>query len=70
MKLAMTLELQTVAEGVEDAAQVRELAEMHCALGQGFLFAEPVPAAEIDAILAGARPGGVPRSVSRAGLPS
>ncbi|MFI7545473.1 putative bifunctional diguanylate cyclase/phosphodiesterase [Actinoplanes sp. NPDC049599] len=47
LELGSTLELQTVAEGVEDPAQLAALCGLPCDLAQGFLFAEPMPAAEI-----------------------
>jgi diguanylate cyclase (GGDEF)-like protein len=52
LKLARTLDLETVAEGVEQPAQVESLRELHCELGQGFHFARPLSIDGIDAILA------------------
>jgi EAL domain-containing protein (putative c-di-GMP-specific phosphodiesterase class I) len=46
--LADSLQLRTVAEGVEAAA----LEALGCAFGQGFLFARPMPAAEVARRLA------------------
>jgi diguanylate cyclase (GGDEF)-like protein len=40
--LTRTLELRTVAEGVELLEQATELRDMHCAFGQGFLFSRPM----------------------------
>ncbi|HEX8208214.1 MAG TPA: EAL domain-containing protein, partial [Solirubrobacteraceae bacterium] len=40
--LGHTLELSTVAEGIERPEQERELRELGCELGQGFLFARPM----------------------------
>ncbi|MBV8691109.1 MAG: EAL domain-containing protein [Actinobacteria bacterium] len=51
LKLARTLDLETVAEGVEDPAQVESLRELHCELGQGFHFARPLGVDGIDALL-------------------
>jgi diguanylate cyclase (GGDEF)-like protein len=39
--LGRTLDLRIVAEGVEQAGQLRRLREMGCEFGQGFLFARP-----------------------------
>ncbi|MFG1479909.1 EAL domain-containing protein [Xanthobacter sp. V4C-4] len=49
--LATALELVTVAEGVETAQQADWLRAHGCTLGQGYLFARPVPAAEALATL-------------------
>jgi diguanylate cyclase (GGDEF)-like protein len=51
MKLARTLDLETVAEGIEGANQASELRDLHCDLGQGYYFAKPLPAQDIDALL-------------------
>ena len=48
--------IATVAEGVETTGQHRKLREQHCALAQGRLYAPPLEANEILAILEG---GGV-----------
>ncbi len=47
------LGLEVVAEGVENAEQLTLLREMHCDLVQGFFFYRPMPANEIDRLLAG-----------------
>lgn len=49
--MAQALSLQVIGEGVETEAQADALAELGCELVQGFLFAPPVPAAEIEQIL-------------------
>jgi diguanylate cyclase (GGDEF)-like protein len=51
MKLARTLDLETVAEGIEGANQATELRELRCDLGQGYFFARPQPAEAIEALL-------------------
>ncbi|HET9613205.1 MAG TPA: bifunctional diguanylate cyclase/phosphodiesterase, partial [Candidatus Limnocylindrales bacterium] len=50
--LGRTLELEVIAEGIEHADQARWLAELGCRYGQGFLFARPIGAAAIEALLA------------------
>ena len=44
--LAKTLNIDVVAEGVEEFAQLMVLQEERCALAQGFLLGRPLPAAE------------------------
>ena len=50
--LARSLGVETVAEGVETAAQLRFLALLGCHHAQGYHLGRPVPAAAIDALLA------------------
>jgi diguanylate cyclase (GGDEF)-like protein len=50
--LGRTLNLEVIAEGIEHAEQARLLAGIGCRYGQGFLFARPVSAAAIEAMLA------------------
>ncbi len=50
--LGRTLELEVIAEGIERAEQARWLADLGCRYGQGFLFARPVGAAALEAMLA------------------
>jgi diguanylate cyclase (GGDEF)-like protein/PAS domain S-box-containing protein len=52
--MAAGLGLELVAEGVETEAQRRFLVEHSCPLAQGFLFARPAPALDLDALLRGA----------------
>ncbi|MFC7300001.1 EAL and GGDEF domain-containing protein [Herminiimonas aquatilis] len=51
MALAQTLNLQTVAEGVETAAHIRELKKMGCNLGQGFLFSPPLSVEQAETLI-------------------
>ncbi len=44
VELGRTLQLRTVAEGLENAEQVQLLKAMGCDRGQGFVFARPMPA--------------------------
>jgi diguanylate cyclase (GGDEF)-like protein/PAS domain S-box-containing protein len=53
LSLAGSLEVETVAEGIEDQAQRLRLQELGCRLGQGFLFSRPVPASDVPNILRG-----------------
>jgi diguanylate cyclase (GGDEF)-like protein len=51
MRLARTLELETVAEGIEGAGQASELRDLQCDMGQGYYFAKPLAAEGIAALL-------------------
>ncbi|HVE46224.1 MAG TPA: EAL domain-containing protein [Acidimicrobiales bacterium] len=52
IKLAQTLGLETVAEGVEHPEQVANLRELGCELAQGFHFAKPLTVDGAEALLA------------------
>ncbi|MCR6652749.1 MAG: EAL domain-containing protein [Cellvibrionaceae bacterium] len=47
--MARSLDLQVVAEGVEDDAQFQFLRELSCDQIQGYYFAKPMPAQEFEA---------------------
>jgi EAL domain-containing protein (putative c-di-GMP-specific phosphodiesterase class I) len=49
LELSRSLQLQTVAEGVEDAATAALLASMGCGFGQGYYFAKPMPLGAVSA---------------------
>jgi len=49
--LAHTLGVAAVAEGVENADQVRRLRELGCDFGQGYLFGRPLPPDDLAARL-------------------
>ena len=48
-----TLNMQTIAEGIEEAGQVTCLQDMDCPLGQGFLLARPMSSDEVLSLLRG-----------------
>jgi len=48
IQLALSLGMTPLAEGIENPEQWKFLVENGCALGQGFHFARPVPAEEIE----------------------
>ena len=50
--IAASLDLVVVAEGVEHDAHADALTELGCELGQGFLFARPMPVADLAAFVA------------------
>jgi EAL domain-containing protein (putative c-di-GMP-specific phosphodiesterase class I) len=51
IELASILNLKPVAEGIERADQLEQLIAMKCDLGQGFLFAKPLPTDELEDLL-------------------
>ena len=52
VRLAQVLHLETVAEGIEDAAQLTELTLLGCQNGQGYHFARPLEPAAVDSLIA------------------
>ena len=46
VQLGQSLEIETIAEGIEEQAQLSHLQAEHCDIGQGFLFARPMAADE------------------------
>jgi EAL domain-containing protein (putative c-di-GMP-specific phosphodiesterase class I) len=52
VRLAQTLDLELVAEGITTTAQLEALLELRCPFGQGDLFAPALPAGELDGLLA------------------
>jgi EAL domain-containing protein (putative c-di-GMP-specific phosphodiesterase class I) len=52
LELARGLGMDVVAEGIETEEQFNLLQAMGCRYGQGYLFSKPLPAAQIEALLA------------------
>ncbi|MBS0419327.1 MAG: EAL domain-containing protein [Proteobacteria bacterium] len=52
ISLARAFDMTTVAEGVETRAQLNFLQQAGCIQSQGFLHAQPMPAAALEALLA------------------
>jgi diguanylate cyclase (GGDEF)-like protein/PAS domain S-box-containing protein len=52
IRLADTLDLRTVAEGIETTEQLAELRRLNCEFGQGYLFARPLPSEAMGELLA------------------
>ncbi len=51
INLAHGLDLEVVAEGIEESAQLEFLRRRGCALGQGYLFSPPLPAAAFTRLI-------------------
>jgi EAL domain-containing protein (putative c-di-GMP-specific phosphodiesterase class I) len=62
LSLAHALEIEVVAEGVEQASQRDLLASLGCQYGQGFLFGRAVPAATVPQLLS--QPPGASRQAA------
>jgi diguanylate cyclase (GGDEF)-like protein len=60
VELGERLGIETLAEGIEEPGQLRQLRDEHCDRGQGFLFAHPLDPEGIERFLRdGAAVGGV-----------
>lgn len=53
VKVAQSLGMKTVAEGIETASQADVVRALRCAKGQGYFYSRPLPSAELLAWLAG-----------------
>ena len=53
VSLSQAIGVEVVAEGVETAAQLKQLRALGCRWAQGFWFAKPLPAAEVEALMSG-----------------
>jgi diguanylate cyclase (GGDEF)-like protein/PAS domain S-box-containing protein len=51
LMLGQNLEIETVAEGIENEEQLWQLRSLGCPFGQGYLFSPPVPASGADKLL-------------------
>jgi EAL domain-containing protein (putative c-di-GMP-specific phosphodiesterase class I) len=51
ISLARAMQLDVIAEGVENQRQRSALLELDCVHGQGYFFARPMPAADLVALL-------------------
>jgi diguanylate cyclase (GGDEF)-like protein/PAS domain S-box-containing protein len=51
MAASLAMRLQVTAEGIETIDQLNMLQELGCQLGQGYLFAHPLPAEEMSGII-------------------
>ncbi len=62
IRIAKTLNLETIAEGVEQVEQADRLRALHCDTAQGYLYSRPVPAEAIAALLREGTIGGTTRA--------
>jgi EAL domain-containing protein (putative c-di-GMP-specific phosphodiesterase class I) len=62
LQIGETLNLRTVAEGIEFEEQAQELQLLGCEEGQGFFFARPLDSLSIGALLAQQAPEETARS--------
>ncbi len=60
VQLGKTLDIETLAEGIEDQAQLQTLQREHCDQGQGFLFARPLDVRGVEALLDAASAASIP----------
>jgi diguanylate cyclase (GGDEF)-like protein/PAS domain S-box-containing protein len=65
IELGRALGVPVIAEGIEDQAQLDTLRELGCALGQGFLFARPLPLADAQRLIQTSARDTPPVSVSK-----
>jgi diguanylate cyclase (GGDEF)-like protein len=56
LRLADSLDLVTVAEGIEHVAQAERVRELGCGLGQGYLFSRPLRAGDVVDLLRARQP--------------
>jgi diguanylate cyclase (GGDEF)-like protein/PAS domain S-box-containing protein len=62
--LAHNLGLRTVAEGIERVEQLRGLERLRCDFGQGYYFAKPLPAGQVEELLVAELASGRGRATS------
>jgi len=55
VRLGKSLGLQTLGEGIEESAQLRNLQREDCDLGQGFLLARPLAEESVEPFLDASR---------------
>jgi diguanylate cyclase (GGDEF)-like protein/PAS domain S-box-containing protein len=54
IQMAHSLNLKTLAEGVENAAIAEELSAMGCDESQGYFYSRPIPAGKLESLVSGA----------------
>jgi EAL domain-containing protein (putative c-di-GMP-specific phosphodiesterase class I) len=68
--LARALGLRVIAEGVENVTQMEVLYNLGCHICQGYLFARPMPAAQVEKWMRDAEAGQTLPRIQADGLPS
>jgi EAL domain-containing protein (putative c-di-GMP-specific phosphodiesterase class I) len=66
VRVARSLHMSTVAEGIETAGQAAVVRELGCEKGQGYLFSKPLSATELAAWLTGDGPVATDSAISPA----
>jgi EAL domain-containing protein (putative c-di-GMP-specific phosphodiesterase class I) len=51
VQLGKTLDIETLAEGIEEQSQLETLQREHCDHGQGFLFSRPLDVGAVEQFL-------------------
>jgi len=51
VKMGRALDMDIVAEGIEQHREVEALIDMNCDYGQGYLFARPMPARDLEQLV-------------------
>ncbi len=46
LRITQDLQIQAIAEGIDDASELKTLCELGCGFGQGYLIARPLPIAD------------------------
>lgn len=68
IRLAHTLEIPVIAEGVETFEQANFLKNLGCKIMQGYCFSKPLPLEEFEKLIDGQRVGDIPHSFNGPGL--
>jgi EAL domain-containing protein (putative c-di-GMP-specific phosphodiesterase class I) len=63
VELGKLLEIDTLAEGIEEPEQLTQLQDAQCDLGQGFLFAQPLDSDGIERFLTHNSAGSTARTI-------
>jgi diguanylate cyclase (GGDEF)-like protein/PAS domain S-box-containing protein len=52
VNMAHALNMNAIAEGIEQRSQIQQLQALGCEMGQGYFFAKPLPESEVRSLLA------------------